>query len=73
MLGHVDSVGVLLVKEELITTLEEDIAVESVGSTLVDSNMVGLVFTVAMDIIVLQLVGSIFTDDDGLTCSVTVI
>ena len=73
MLGHVDSVGVLLVKEELITTLEEDIAVESVGSTLVDSNMVGLVFTVAMDIIVLQLVGSIFTDDDGMTCSVTVI
>ena len=73
MLGHVDSVGVLLVKEELITTLEEDVAVESVGSTLVDSNMVGLVFTVAMDIIVLQLVGSIFTDDDGMTCSVTVI
>ena len=73
MLGHVDSVDVLLVKEELITTLEEDIAVESVGSTLVDSNMVGLVFTVAMDIIVLQLVGSIFTDDDGMTCSVTVI
>ena len=73
MLRHADSVGVLLVKEELITTLEEDIAVESVGSTLVDSNMVGLVFTVAMDIIVLQLVGSIFTDDDGMTCSVTVI
>ena len=72
MLGHVDSVGVLLVKEELITTPEKDIAVESVGSTLVDSNMVGLVFTVAMDIIVLQLVGSIFTDDDGMTCSVTI-
>ena len=86
MLGHVDSICVLIVIEELLITTSEkapveivvsalvdNSVVETVASALVGNSVVGLVLTLVMDINVLQLVGSTFADDDGMTCSITVI
>ena len=86
MLGHVDSICVLIVIEELLITTSEkapveivvsalvdDSVVETVASALVGNSVVGLVLTLVMDINVLQLVGSTFADDDGMMCSIAII